>query len=267
MASRTLALLPIALAAVMASGCASLRQQLGLAFVPTETEVQLGQELVAQIEHEQTLLKDSVVQSYISTVFAAVAQYAAQDRPEISYDAKVIDAPDQVNAFAVPGGHVYLYTGLLKAAENEAEVAGVMAHELGHLVARHSANQLGTQVGLSLLGSIALGQNPNELANLAAQLVSASTMASFSREDEEEADQYGLRYAAAAGYSPAGLESFFVKLQRLEGGSSGGVFEGLLASHPATQDRIDLLRRRIERGGYTGGKLEAARYQKIRARL
>jgi len=260
-------LLAAALAAATAWGCASLRQQLGMVLVPTETEVQLGQELVGQIEGEQKLLADTVVQGYIGNVFAGIAQYASQDRADIAYTVKVIDDPDQVNAFAVPGGHVYLYTGLLKTAENEAEVAGVMAHELGHLVARHSANQLGTQVGLSLLGSIALGQNPGELASLAAQLVSASSMASFSREDEEEADKYGLRYAAAAGYSPAGLESFFVKLQTLEGGGSQGVFEGLLASHPATQDRIELLRRRIERGGYTGGKLVAARYQKIRARL
>jgi beta-barrel assembly-enhancing protease len=264
---KTRVFMPVVLAAAATFGCASLRQTLGLALVPTATEVQLGQELVGQIESEQKLLQDSVVQNYISTVFAGVAQYAAQDRSDITYNVKVIDDADQVNAFAVPGGHVYLYTGLLKLADNEAEVAGVMAHELGHLVARHSASQLGTQMGLAMLSSIALGDQPGQLASLADQLVTASAMASFSRDDEEEADKYGLRYSAAAGYSPAGLESFFNKLLKLEGGASTSVFEGLLGSHPATQDRIDLLRSRIERGGYTGGKLEAARYLKIRARL
>ncbi len=254
-------------ALAMGAGCAAVRQQLGLMFLPTETEIQLGQEVAAQVEAQEKVLADAEVQQYIGSVFGKVAQFAAQDRPEISYRVRVLDDPKQINAFAVPGGHVYIYTGLLQLAENEAEVAGVLAHELGHVVGRHSANQLGAQMGLAMLASIALGEQPGELAKLTAQLLNASTMAAFSREDEEEADKYGLRYAAAAGYSPAGLESFFRKLLALEGDGHRGVFEGLLASHPATEERIALLRRRIERGSYAGGALEAERYQRIRARL
>ena len=248
-------------------GCAAVRQQVGAVLMPTQTEIQLGQELAAQIESQEPLLADPQITAYVSEVLAGLTPFAGRDRADITFDVKVVDDPGQVNAFALPGGHVYVYTGLLLLADNEAELAGVLAHELGHVVGRHSARRLGTQMGLALLTSVALGEQPDQLAQLTADLLKASTMAHFSRDDEREADLYGLRYAAAAGYDPRGLEAFFDKLLKLEGGGQQNVFEGLLASHPQTRDRIQLLRQRIERAGYSGGTLEQERYQQMRVLL
>lgn len=259
-------LISVALLA-MVPHCTMIRQQLGMAVLPTQTEVQLGQELAEQVEQEEPVLPDAYIQNYVDGVFQQLVVHSTRDRPDIVYRVRVLDDPRQVNAFALPGGFIYVYTGLMLLAENEAELAGVLAHELGHVVARHSANRLATQMGVSLLTSIALGEEPGQLALLASQLIGASTMAAFSREDEREADLYGLRYAAAAGYDPRGLETFFEKLYNLEGGAQRGVFEGMLASHPDTRERIELLQRRIEQGGYTAGRLEEERYGQVLARL
>jgi beta-barrel assembly-enhancing protease len=267
MGHRPNGLLVAVAAAIAISGCAAVRQQLGAALVPVKTEIELGQELATQIEAQETVLTDATVQKYVSEVFDGLVAFSSQDRPQIPFRVRVVDDHQQVNAFALPGGPVYVYTGLLLLATDEAELAGVLAHELGHVVARHSANRLATQTGLALLTSMALGEQSAELTQLAANVLSSSTMAAFSREDEREADRYGLRYAAAAGYDPAGLETFFGKLLQLEGGQQGGVFEGLLASHPQTRERIDALRGRIQQGGHAGGKLERERYQTMRNRL
>lgn len=250
-----------------AVGCAAIRQHLGTVMVPVDTEIQLGKQLAAQIDSQEPVLQEPQVQEYVSQVFSGLAQFARQDRPELEFHVAVLDDTDQVNAFALPGGWVYVYTGLLLLADNEAELAGVLAHELGHVVARHSANRLGTQMGLALLTDVALGEEPGQLSQLAASVLNASTMAAFSREDEREADLYGLRYAASAGYDPTGLESFFRKLLELEDGGTRNVFEGLLASHPRTQERIRLVRQRIEQVGYRGGGLGQERYQQMRTRL
>ncbi len=267
MAKRACCILISVALLVVVPHCTMIRQQLGMAVLPTQTEVQLGQELAEQVEQEEPVLPDAYIQNYVDGVFQQLVVHSTRDRPDIVYRVRVLDDPRQVNAFALPGGFIYVYTGLMLLAENEAELAGVLAHELGHVVARHSANRLATQMGVSLLTSIALGEEPGQLAVLASQLIGASTMAAFSREDEREADLYGLRYAAAAGYDPRGLETFFEKLYNLEGGARRGVFEGMLASHPDTRERIELLQRRIEQGGYTAGRLEEERYGQVLARL
>ena len=102
---------------------------------------------------------------------------------------------------------------------------------------------------------------------MAAELASAGTMAAFSRDDERESDKYGVAYTMAAGYDPRGLATFFRKLMELEGGGQPSVFEGLLASHPATAERIADLEKRIARAGDPGGRLEKERYQQMRSRL
>ena len=141
---------------------------------------------------------------------------------------------------------------LLLAADDEAELAGVLAHEIGHVVARHSANQLATQYGMEILAGLALGENPNEIAQIASQFGHAGVMARFSRDDEREADEYGVKYLVATGYDPAGLLSFFQKLQKLEGRKQGEV-EKLLATHPATQERIRRIEKLIAKSGAQGG--------------
>ncbi|MFH1567627.1 MAG: M48 family metallopeptidase [Gemmatimonadota bacterium] len=260
-------MLAAAVAAAGAAGCAAVRQQLGMALVPVETEVKLGAQLAEEVQQQQRVLADEETQAYVAGIFAPLVEASRRDRADLQYQVRVLDDREQVNAFALPGGYIYVYTGLLLLADNEAEVAGVLAHEIGHVVARHSANRLATQMGVSVLASVALGEQPNVLAKLASDLAGASTMAAFSRDDEREADHYGLAYSMAAGYDPRGLETFFRKLLEQEGGHHRGTFEGLLASHPATGERIADLQKRILQAGDAGGRLEAERYGQARTHL
>ena len=256
----------LALLLVCSDGCASFRQYLGAHLVSFETEVRLGEKLAVQIEQQQRVLRDSDLQAYVRFVTERLATHAARDRPEVVYRVRVLDDPRQINAFALPAGFLYVYSGLLLAAENEAELAGILAHEIGHVVGRHSANQLATQVGLEILAGIALGQNSEELAVMAADLGTSGALARFSRDDERQADEFGVRYTIAAGYDPRGLLTFFEKLEKVEGPTRDGL-ESLLASHPATAERIERLNRLIHKAGNPRGDTARRRYREATARL
>ena len=202
-------LLPLVFIVVL-SGCESggLRRLAGDVFVPTDTERQLGLQFNQEMQKQNKLLNHPPTQQYIAEIGARVAQFAKQDRSEVDYHFAVVDAPNQVNAFAVPGGYIYVYSGLLLLASDEAEVAGVLGHECGHIVERHSANQMGTQMGLGLLTSIALGENPGYLSQMVAGMGTGAVMLSYSRDDEYEADTYAVRYTVKANYDPGGIMRF-----------------------------------------------------------
>ena len=252
--------------ALSLSDCAAVRQQLGLALVSEQTETDLGRKLAAQVEQQEKPLADARVQAYVRQVVAPIAQQSFRDRPGVEYQVTVIDDPKQINAFAIPGGYVYVYSGLLKAAGNEAELAGVMAHEIGHVVGRHSANQLAAQYGIELLTQLALGEEGGQLREMAAGLAGAGAMARFSRDDEREADEYGFKYLAACGYDPRALLTFFTKLEQLEK-SRPSDLERLFATHPPTPERIALIERMIAKAGASGGKLEKDKFLKGTASL
>ena len=248
------------------SSCTSVRQYLGASLVSFETEVSLGEKLAAQVERQQRVLRNRDVQAYVRLVANQLVTHASGDRPEVRYRVTVLDNPNQVNAFALPAGFLYVYTGLLLAADNEAELAGILAHEIGHVVGRHSANQLATQLGLNILVSLALGENSEELASLAAQAGTSGALARFSRDDEREADAFGVKYTIAAGYDPRGLLTFFEKLKKLEGRRQSGL-ESLLSSHPATQERIDRIDRMIQKAGNPAGTTRRDRFLEATASL
>ena len=241
------------------NGCSTLRQQLGATLVPLKTEIELGEQMAVQIEKQEKIYPNRRLQNYIRAIAAPMIHHSLANRPGITYSVTVLDEPDQVNAFALPGGFIYIYTGLLLLAENEAEVAGVLAHEIGHVVGRHSANQLATQYGLAFLSNLALGENPNEIAQLSSQLIGASTQARFSRDDEREADKYGVKYMIEAAYAPHGLLSFFQKMNQLEKGRQSKM-SNILSSHPPTEERIQRIEKMIRRMGSPKEKTEAARF-------
>ena len=246
----------------LSSGCDTTRRVLAYVLVPDETEIEIGAQVAEQIEAEQRVHSSRRLQSYIEGITEALLPPALEDRPGIDYHVKVLDDPEQINAFAVLGGFLYIYSGLLLTAEDESEVAGVLAHEIGHIVGRHSANQLAARFGMDFLFQLILGED----LQLLGQVVSYLGSARFSRDDEREADSFGVRYAIAAGYDPRGLLRFFEKLQELKGRRPSAL-EKLLSTHPPTDERIRRIEHLIDQHGTSGGQRYRTRFMQETAIL
>lgn len=166
-----------------------------------------------------------------------------------------------VNAFATPGGHLYFYTGLIKTLNNEAEFAGVVAHEMAHCARRHTTDQLTRYYGLSLLTSLILGKNPTALAQIATDLASGLTALAFSRANEYEADKYAVKYLSSTAWHPLGLADFFTQLEGLPHPPT------FLSTHPSPEDRLLKIQEEWVANGSKTGEYFGNRYQDFKAAL
>ena len=165
---------------------------------------------------------------------------------EFAWELKIINDDDMLNAFATPGGYIYVYTGLIKFLENADDLAGVMGHEIAHADRRHSIKQLEKQYGITILASILLGENSSQLAQIAAQLAGTGAILKFSRTAESEADEYSVYYLADTPYACNGAASFFQKL--LDQGKAGGTPE-FLSTHPSPSNRVSDINNQAEAQG------------------
>jgi len=260
------------LAAVAGLGC-SAQQRRGLetsaakAVISDEQEQQLGLQVKNELEqqHHVKYITDPAINSYVQSVVDRILPFAKKDRPDQKWELHVIDDLKTVNAFATPGGYIYVYSGILTEADNEAELAGVLSHESGHVVARHSARQMVDEYGLDAIVALAIGQNPGLLTAVASGIAAKGAMLANSRADETEADEYGARYSSMAGYDPHGLVTFFQKLLAKQGSESKVLT--FLSDHPATADRIDHVNKFIAENHLTGSDLGAERLAPIKQRL
>lgn len=259
-------LLSLLLAALLLAGCATTGPggQKSLILISTPQEVSLGDQFDDQIKTEAKVLADQEWQQYFNQIGQSIV--AVCDRKDIDYHFTVIDS-DDVNAFATPGGYVYIYTGLLKLMDNEAQLAAVTAHEISHIVARHSVQRLQTAMGISILEQLAFGEQSSvtrDMVNLGVGIA----LQGYSRGDEHQADEYGVVYMTAAGYNPEGAIELFEKLASL-GEHQSNVFEQLAASHPTTQSRISEVRQQIQTdfAQATQRSKNASRYQLYKNRL
>jgi beta-barrel assembly-enhancing protease len=243
-----LSLLVVAVGVVSLPGCQTAPAQAAQRFaadtlLPVSEENKLGQQMAAEVEKQVKLHPDRGVQEYVQRIGQRVAAKAVDKPKGIQFTFKVVDDDKTVNAFALPGGHIYVYSGLMKLAADEAELASVIGHEIAHVTERHIAERLVTQLGLQTVAALALGQNPSLLAQVAAQVVGTGAFLSFSRQQEAEADARGLPYMAAAGYDPLGFVRLFTKLRRGE----GPAFARFLSAHPLPSERIEAANERIAR--------------------
>ncbi len=239
-----------------------------LNMVSEEQEIEMGQQFSQEIEKELTLIKDPEVVAYVDRLGQSLARVSK--RNNIPYKIQVVDT-DEVNAFAIPGGWLYVNRGLIEQAANESELAGVMGHEIGHIVGRHSARQMTQQYGADLLAQIALGTAPNQTAAMTAALLQNGTLMHYSRDMESEADDYGVQELYDAGIDPNGLPSFFEKLAALEAKSGGGELDPvskMFTSHPATPERIQRTRAAIAKLPVkTGLRTDSPEFQKIKKKV
>jgi predicted Zn-dependent protease len=209
-----------------------------LILISTEQEKQLGSEFDQQVRAESEIYQNEEWNNYFNQIGQSIV--AVSDRKDLDYTFTIIKSED-VNAFAVPGGYVYIYTGLLDVIENEAQLAAVTSHEISHVVARHSVKRLQQVLGVSLLYQIIVGEASSEALDAAIALGLNVALSGYSREYEREADEYGVFYMEKAGYNPEGAVGLFNEMQEAHGGDSDGrnFFENIFASHPETQERIN----------------------------
>ena len=256
----------------LANGCAvnPATGKLDTVTMSGAREVSLGKELHEEMIKTVPLYQDEAINAYVNEVGQRVA--AASDRPDIEYHFFVIDSPD-INAFALPGGYIYINRGLLYYFQNEAQLAAVLGHEIAHVTARHHVRQRSASAGRNI-GAVFAGilTGSYTVASAAAEWGNAAA-AGYGREMELEADGYGAKYMKKAGYSPdamidvlALLKSHerFSKQQARDAGRKVPSYHGVFTSHPTSDQRLlQAVADAKEEGtaASSGGDLHAQRYR------
>lgn len=203
----------------------------------TDTEIKIGKQYAMMVESSARMVQDPVITEYVNRVGQNLVR---NSDAKVPFTIRVIDS-DEINAFALPGGFFYVNSGLILAADEEAELAGVMAHEIAHVCARHATREM-TRANYAQMSTIPLmfvihSWGTYEAANIAMSIAMPLAFMKFSRGFEAEADYLGLQYMYKAGYDPQSFVSFFEKVQAKEKRKPGTLAKAF-ASHPPTPERI-----------------------------
>jgi hypothetical protein len=262
------AVIYIGLASVFAVALQCNKEDRSLNFFTVGQDIEFGESLDSMIindpEQFPLLNKDQYATAYRhlegvrDNILASGRVYYADRFPWII---RIIHNDTTLNAFAAPGGYMYFYTGIIHFLDDEAEFAGVMAHEMAHCDRRHSTDVMTKQYTFSIMLGILLGNNPGQLAEIAAGLASGLSTLAFSRENEYEADQYAVKYLSTTEYDPLGLKGFF---EKMEGRPVPPTF---LSTHPSPVDRIERIEANWEIEGRKTGQRFASRYQEFKNSL
>ncbi|HEX7049295.1 MAG TPA: M48 family metalloprotease [Longimicrobiales bacterium] len=236
---------PMAALALAAAGCAvnPATGERELMLVSEAQEIQMGREADAQIVAQMGLYPDSALQAYVQRLGRELA--SRSERPDLPWTFRVVDDP-VVNAFALPGGFIYVTRGILAHLGSEAELAAVIGHEIGHVTARHSASQM-SRAMLAQLGVGAAAAFIPEVSDYAG-LANAGLgllFLKYGREDESQADELGLRYMTAANYDPREMPGVFEMLGRVSQAAGGGRVPEWLSTHPAPENRYERITARV----------------------
>jgi len=215
----------------------------GINFYSLEKEIALGKELAQEIERQAKIVDDPVIAEYVNRVGQNLVR---NSDAKVPFTIKVIDS-DEVNAFALPGGFFFVNTGLIMKAETEAELAGVMAHEIAHVAARHGTRQAtrGTIANYAMIPLIFMGGWTGYGVRQAASVLIPMQFLQFSRGFEREADLLGLQYLYKTGYDPTAFVDFFERIQALEKRKPGTMAK-VFSTHPMTDDRIKEAQKNIQ---------------------
>lgn len=237
--------------------------------VAEEQEVSLGADAASEIEAEVPLVRDAAINEYIQALGHEIAAHTS--RADLDWQFRIVDSP-QINAFALPGGFVYINRGLIEATRSLSELAGVIGHEIGHVVQRHGVDRMQqhatTGFGIAVLCSVTSACE-TELGQAALQIGGSYVLARYSRLDEVEADSEAVVNVLRAGYDPAGVPRLFERLMEMRE-YQPTMLDNWLASHPLEEARIRQTLSLIERipaAGSAGLIVDTEEYAAFRARV
>ncbi|MBP6307812.1 MAG: M48 family metallopeptidase [Opitutaceae bacterium] len=234
--------------ALALSGCYTVPETGRTAVIlPLFDDVQQGAQAFSELKASEKISTDPADNAQVQRVGQRIATAVGNRMPGAQWEFVVFDAPKTVNAFALPGGKVGVYTGLLRLAGNDDELAFVIGHEIAHVTSRHGAQrvtaQVGVAVGAAVLAESTKDKKNSELYQLAYGLGSTGGTLAYSRFHESEADFIGLRYSAYAGYDPRAAISFWKKMSA--GKADSGWLMTLLSTHPADAQRIAAMEKEL----------------------
>lgn len=237
----------------------------GITLVSMQDEIAIGREAQAQVRRKTPQVRDSTVVSYVSRIGRLLAARAPGNRYPYSFS--VADYRE-INAFALPGGPVWVNRGAMQAAGNESQLAAVLAHEVAHIAQRHSAQQLSnvmvTNLGLDLLGALLGNSAGATAANIAARYIASGAFLKFSRDDERDADRVGVQIMTRAGWDPHGMIELMDTIRQQERRDPSSV-EVFFSNHPSPADRVQQLQRLVPQA--SRGRRDSPEFQAIRRRL
>jgi predicted Zn-dependent protease len=237
----------------------------GISLLSVRDEIALGREAQRQVKSKVPEVTDPVTARYVRALGRTLAAHAPG--PAYPYSFSIADYKE-INAFALPGGPVWVHRGAIEASASEAQLAGILAHEIAHIARRHAASQISKRLVtnglLGLLGAM-LGNNGGaRAAQAGAQVMAEGYMLRFSRDDEREADAVGVQIMRRAGWDPHGMITFMETLRRLDARDAGSVAV-FLSSHPAPEERQRRLTAQVR--GMRGGRRDSTEFTRIHARL
>lgn len=221
----------------------ALTSTLGACGISPQQEVQMGADYAAQVEQQLPIVQDPQINSYINVLGDSIAKLA--DGRDLDWHFRIVDSRE-VNAFAIPGGYIYVNRGLIERTTNMAQLAGVLGHEIGHVTQRHSVKQMESmqraQLGVGLACVLTNVCN-NQAAGTAINVAGGALFAKFSRDDETEADVQAVKNVVRAGIHPEGIPQMFEILLNERNSATPGGVDAWFRTHPIEEDRIENTRK------------------------
>ena len=236
--------------------------------VSLQEEAELGDAYAAQVQREVPLIRDTEAVTTLNRIGDDLARRA--DRTGRQYTFYLVDSPE-VNAFALPGGHIFVHRGLIESADEASELAGVLGHEIAHVTERHGIEQMKKRRGAGTLVTIIyvlLGREPGLVEQIAIEAGGAAVFARYGREAEREADRRAVETLPAAGYDPEGVATFFEELLAQQA-REPGLLDTWFSTHPTSRERVDNTRAMIRTLNVDRARLtdDTPEYQAFRARV